>query len=88
MPSSSPAFIEFELTSRVNDGPLIGQEIAAPEIAALLYTSGQQCISPRAVITYPKDSLDDKPRFLPIWSPAYEPLQYPLLFLNGEAGWS
>ena len=62
VPSSSPAFIEFQQTSRVNSGPIIGQEIAALEIAALLYTSGQQCTPPRAVITYPKYSPDGVPR--------------------------
>ena len=29
-----------------------------------------------------------KPRFLPLWSLAYETLQLPLLFLRRESGWS
>eukprot|EP00904_Undaria_pinnatifida_P008881 jgi/Undpi1/5122/HiC_scaffold_19.g08474.m1 len=37
--SSEPAFISFAETSRVNDGNVLGQEICAPEIAAILYTS-------------------------------------------------
>lgn len=86
--SSEPAFISFAETSRVNDGNLLGQEVCAPEIAAILYTSGEQDFMKRTVITYPKDSPDSKPRFLPLWSPAYESLQYPLLFMHGEAGWS
>lgn len=40
------------------------------------------------VVTYPVNSPDPKPRFLPLWSPAYETLQFPLLFLHGESGWS
>lgn len=86
--SSSLASIEFKLTSRVNDGPIIGQEIAAPEIAVPSHTSGQQCTSPRAAMASPRDNPDDEPRLLPIWSAANEPLQYPSVFLNGEAGWS
>ena len=38
MSLSSLALIGFELTSRVTDGPVIGQELfAAPEIAVLRY---------------------------------------------------
>ena len=86
--TSPPAYIEFAEVSRVNDGPVVGENVTAPEIAALLYTSGQQNNGPRAMITYPKNNPDSKPRFLPLWSSAYETLQFPLLFLPGEAGWS
>lgn len=86
--SSEPAFIAFAESSRVNDGNVLGQEVSAPENAAILYTSGQQDATTRTVITYPKDRPDSKPRFLPLWSPAYESLQYPLLFMHGAAGWS
>lgn len=86
--TSGPAFIEFAEVSRVNDGPVIGQPVAAPEIAAILYESGQQCASTQPIITYPKNSPDNKPRFLPLWSSAIEPLQFPLLFCKGESGWS
>lgn len=76
----------------MNDGNIVGQQTTTPEIAALLCTSGQRCNLSRIVITYcilkivliPRT----KPRFLPLWSPAYESLQCPMLFLNGEAGWS
>ena len=53
-----------------------------------MYTSGQQDNGSRAVVTYPKNSPDSKPRLLPLWSSTYETLQFPLLFLHGEAGWS
>ena len=85
---SSAPFIEFSEVSRVNDGPVLGENPSANEIAALVFTSGNQNDAPRAVITYPRNSPDNKPRFLPLWSSAYETLQFPLLFLHGEAGWS
>ena len=85
--SSEPAFISFAEASRVNDGNILGEEVSPP-IAAILYTSGEEDVTKRAVITYPKDSPDSRPRFLLLWSPAYESLQYPLLFMHGEAGWS
>ena len=86
--SSEPAFISFAETSRVNDGNVPRQQVSAPEIAAILYTSGEQDVTTRSVMTYPIDSPHSQPRFLPLWSPAYERLQYPLLFMHGEAGWS
>ncbi len=87
--SNSPTpYIEFADVSRVNDGPEVGEQISAPEIAALVYTSGQQNSGTRAVVTYPVNSPDDKPRLLPLWSSTYETLQFPLLFFHGESGWS
>ena len=39
--TDSPAtYIEFAEVSRVNDGPILGENITAPEIEALVYTSG------------------------------------------------
>lgn len=89
--SSDPtksSFIEFGEASRDINGPVLGENPSAPEIAALVYTSGEQNDGPRTVVTYPKSSPDNVPRFLPIWSSTYETLQFPLLFLHGEAGWS
>lgn len=51
-------------------------------------TSGQANGEPRGIVTYPKNSPDNKPRFLPLWNAAYETLQFPLLMLHGKAGWS
>ena len=66
---------------------MLSEQVSAPEIAALVYTSGQQDSGKRAAVTYPVNSPDPKPRFLPLWNPAYETLQFPL-FLHGESGWS
>ena len=74
-PNGPTPHIEFADVSRVNDGPVSGEQVSAPEIAALVYTSGQQDSGKRAVATYPVNSPDEKPRFLPLWSPAYEALQ-------------
>ena len=81
-------YIEFADVSRIHDGPVLGEQVSAPEIAALGYPSGQQDSGKRAAVTYPVDSPDPKQRFLPLWSAAYQTLQFPLLFLHGESGWS
>ena len=71
-PNSPTPYIEFADVSRINDGPVLGEQVPAPEIAALVYTSGQQDSGKRAAVTYPVNSPDPKPRFLPLWNPAYE----------------
>ena len=87
-PSSPTPYIEFADVSRINDGPVLGEQVSAPDIAALVYASGQQDSGKRAAVSYPVNSPDPKPRVLPLWNPAYETLQFPLLFLHGESGWS
>ena len=37
---------------------------------------------------YAQGQSTDRPRFIPLWSPRYETLQYPLLFFRGESGWT
>ena len=47
------------------------------------------CIRDR--YTFPRNGPRDeynKPRSIPIWSPTYLPLRYPLLYFSGESGWS
>ena len=41
------------------------EQVSAPEIAALVDTLGQQDSGKRAAVTYPVNSPDPKPRFLP-----------------------
>ena len=65
----------------------LGEQVSAAETAALVYTSGQQDSGKRAAVTYPVNSPDPKPRFLPLWNPAYETLQF-RLFLHSDSGWS
>ena len=76
-PNSPTPYIEYADVSRINDGPVLGEQVSGPEIAALVYTSGQQDSGKRAVVTCPVNSPDPKPRFLAPWSPAYETLQLP-----------
>ena len=52
-PSSPTPYIEFADVSRIHDGPEWGEQVSAPEIAALAYTSGQQDSGKRAAVTYP-----------------------------------
>lgn len=64
---------------------------APSEIAALLYRDNTKHPIKRHVYTFPRNGPRDecnKPRFVPIWSPTYLPLQYPLLYFSGESGWS
>ena len=65
-PSSPTPYIEFADVSRINDGPVLGEQVSAPDIAALVYASGQQDSGKRAAVTYPVNSPDPKPRFLPL----------------------
>ena len=44
---------------------MLGDQVSAPEIAALVYTSGQQDSGKRTAVTYPVNSPDHKHRFLP-----------------------
>ena len=76
--------ISFQETSRV-------QPTARTEIAALLYKDNYHSPSRRHVYTFPRNGPADeceKPRFVPIYSSTYLPLQYPLLYFGGESGWS
>ena len=76
--------ISFEETSRVKPS-------TNTEIAAILYRDSTKIPGQRHVYTYPRNGPKDecdKPRFVPIWSATYLPLQYPLLYFSGESGWS
>ena len=41
-PDLPPPYMKFADVSRSNDGPVLGEQVSAPEIAALVYTSSQQ----------------------------------------------
>ena len=85
--------IEFAQVTRQTQGSVIGDapRPTGKEIAALIFKDGPETRAQRFVYTFPRagpDSLCHRPRFVPLWSPAYESLQYSLLFFNGESGWS
>ncbi|CAN0526983.1 unnamed protein product, partial [Scytosiphon promiscuus] len=64
---------------------------ARTETSALLYKDNTTAPSTRHVYTFPRKgpaSECDNPRFVPIYSSSYLPLQYPMLYFSGEAGWS
>ena len=76
--------ISFQDSSRVHP-------TARTEIAALLYKDNHHSPSRRHVYTFPRNGPAEeceKPRFVPIYSSTYLPLQYPLLYFGGESGWS
>ena len=37
---------------------------------------------------YAQGKSTDRPRFIPLWSPCYETLQYPLVFFREQSGWT
>ncbi|CAM9823851.1 unnamed protein product [Laminaria digitata] len=85
--------IEFAQVTRQTHGSVVGD--APPptgkEFAALIFNDDPETRAQRFVYTFPRagpDSLCHRPRFVPLWSPAYESLQYRLLFFNGESGWN
>ena len=39
-PISPTPYIQFADVSRIHDSPVLGEQVSAPEIAALVYTSG------------------------------------------------
>jgi hypothetical protein len=58
---------------------------AGGEIAAVVNTDNLRQVQPRQVVFFRKGGLP--PRFVPVLSCQYEPLQYPLLFPHGTPGW-
>ena len=77
--------IEIAQVTRQTHGSVIGD--APPptgkEIAALIFKDNPETRAQIFVYTFPRagpDNLCRRPRFVPLWSPAYEPLQYSLLF--------
>lgn len=84
-PDSPSPYIEFTDESRPNDGPVLGETSAAPEIAALLYTSGRQNLVPAQsqVVVRTQSHV-----FCHYGVHLMKTLQFALLFLHGEAGWS
>jgi hypothetical protein len=58
---------------------------AGGELAAVINTENLRYISSRKIVFFRKGGL--QPRFVPILSCQYEPLQYPLLFPHGTPGW-
>ncbi|CAM9627002.1 unnamed protein product, partial [Laminaria digitata] len=61
------------------------------EIAALIFKDDPETRAKRFVYAFPRSGpsdICDRLRFVPLWTPMYESLQYPLLFSHGEPGWS
>lgn len=85
--------IEFAQVSRQTHGNVIGDSPPSngKEIAALIFKDDPNN-RPQRAYTFPRSGPggdNQRPRFVPLWSPTYEPLQYPLLLYNGDdAGWS
>jgi hypothetical protein len=55
------------------------------DFAAIFHADNSTSIKPRTVVVWQNN--DAEPTFVPIYSRHYEPLQYPLLFPHGSAGW-
>ena len=60
-------------------------------IATLFFKDDPETHAQHFDYTFPRagpDSLCHGPRFVPLWSPASESLQYSSLFFNGKSSWS
>jgi hypothetical protein len=55
------------------------------DFAAILHAANSTAVNPRSIVIW--RNRDEQPTFVPIFSRHYEPLQYPLLFPHGTAGW-
>lgn len=55
------------------------------EFGAVLHFTNTTAINPRNILIW--HNRNAEPTFVPIFSQHYEPLQYPLLFPHGTAGW-
>jgi hypothetical protein len=72
-------------------GPLhfdlhLDQAVAGREVAAIVNPYNMHEVRCRKIVVAHRGKL--RPDFVDILSPLYEPLQYPLLFPFGDAGWS
>lgn len=81
--------LRHALTQVSDEAMPLAVELSVPpvggEIAAIINTDGLRHVSPRKVVFFRRGGL--QPRFVPILSCLYEPLQYPLLFPHGIRGW-
>jgi len=55
------------------------------DVAAIIHRDGLRHVDPRRVVIFGRT--DPRPQQVPVLSPYYEPLQYPLLFPHGTTGW-
>ena len=81
---SNTAHIVFEKTSRKTNGPVLGDRPTAEEIAAIIKTD-DALGGPRKASIWKVN--EREPQFIDILDPIYEPLQYPIVFPYGTAGW-
>ena len=81
---SDTAHIVFEKTSRKTHGPILGDQPMSEEIAGIIKINPEA--DPRKIIVWKKNNRE--PQFIYFLDPAYECLQYPLLFPRASAGYS
>ncbi|EAW24643.1 uncharacterized protein NFIA_101270 [Aspergillus fischeri NRRL 181] len=81
--------LRHALTQVSDEAMPLAVELSVPptggEIAAVINTDSLRHVNPRQVVFFGRGGL--QPRFVPILSCQYEPLQYPLLFPHGTRGW-
>ena len=70
---SAPLAVELQVSS------------AGDKLAAVINTQNLREINTREIVFFRHGN--EQPRFVPVLSCQYEPLQYPLLFPHGTSGW-
>lgn len=78
------AHLVFEKTERKTEGPILRDRPMCAKIAGILNTSPQA--EPRKIVIWKNG--EREPQFIHFLDPAYESLQYPILFPHASAGWS
>ncbi|KAE8738589.1 hypothetical protein FOCC_FOCC015928 [Frankliniella occidentalis] len=80
------ARLDFQVTSREADGPVLGDTNPGLEVHAVV--SSGECLAgaPRTLTVWKK--ADRFPTKINIFDPLMEPFQYPLLYPTGTPGWT
>lgn len=76
MPDQQSASIEISLRDFAHGS----------EVAAVIHAANRAEVSPRAIYIFDRTH-QTNPKQINILDGRYEPLQYPILFFNGESGW-
>ncbi|KAJ1521755.1 hypothetical protein ONE63_003390 [Megalurothrips usitatus] len=82
---SANARLDFEVTERRTHGPALGDRNRGVEVQAVINTDEAVAGGPRKLSVWRRE--DVAPTTIDVFSPLMEPLQYPLLYPHGTAGW-
>lgn len=82
---SATARLDFQVTSRQRDGPVLGDRNPGLEVHAVVNREEHQPDGPRTLTIW--KSAEQRPTTISVFHPLMEPFQYPLLYPDGTPGW-